>query len=341
MDENKLPYDYKVSPHGLALMRDCKFCFYLCYHFQDTDRVFRPSIPVASITNGVDELVKDLLTDARNGDTPEFLEFLEQHDLRPYENQSDLDRWRKKPDTQDEGLWYIDDRIAMRGAIDDLFVRDGKIVIMDTKTHKLFESKQKMQKHANRWYELQLSCYSMMIQKLGRKVDPVGYALVYQPHRTNARGEVILKPDLVSISLNPDRAEKMFIQSGEVLRGSFPKSSSKCDPCNYIKDRFMRTLDPQDPHKFLLSCNPNFHGDVKFCKKPNRVYVFLDRAVILGSKSAYVVDPRKVGSYESRSENTVSKDLGVMSIAYGSTAKEKQDFYRAVASSIYRATWKP
>ncbi|MBI2106787.1 hypothetical protein HYT57_02275, partial [Candidatus Woesearchaeota archaeon] len=120
--------NYKLSPSSINLMLECPRCFYL--HI--VKNIKRPSSVFPSLPSGMDKILKE-----------HFDRFMKKNELPPeikekcagyglFNEKPLLDLWRNNR----KGIEFTDLKsgILLHGAIDNLLVKDGKLVVLDYKT---------------------------------------------------------------------------------------------------------------------------------------------------------------------------------------------------------------
>jgi len=112
----------RFSPSSLKLLRECPRCFWLHFHGKKRPASIFPSLP-----GGMDKVLKEHFDRFRmQGTLPPELKV----DAQLYPDQAQLDIWRNWR----TGLSVTKGAHALSGAVDELLLVDGKIVVLDYKT---------------------------------------------------------------------------------------------------------------------------------------------------------------------------------------------------------------
>jgi CRISPR/Cas system-associated exonuclease Cas4 (RecB family) len=214
----------KLSPSSLNLFLECPKCFYL----QIIKKIKRPETPFPSLPNGMDKILKE-----------HFDRFMEKNELPPelkeedcardgcqlFNNKELLKLWRNNL----QGLQYLDPEtnILLRGAIDNLLVKENKFIVLDFKTRG-YPLKENSHEH----YIFQLDLYNFLLRKNNYETEDYSYLLFYYPNKVLETGEVIFDTKLIKIPANPERAERIFKQACQLLlQDQIPEPSENCEFC--------------------------------------------------------------------------------------------------------------
>lgn len=217
----------KLSPSSLNLFIECPRCFWL----QIVKGIRRPDTPFPSLPSGMDRILKD-----------HFDSFMEKGLLPPelmqqdcingkcklYDDQEKMKIWR----SNFKGIQFFDEKsgILFRGAVDNILVKDSKLIVLDYKTRG-YPVKEDTHEH----YIFQMDCYNFLLRKNGYSTEDYTYLLFYHPKEVLPTGEVIFNTDLIKIKTDPSRAEKVFKKAVKVIQGEEPKSSEDCGFCKLRK----------------------------------------------------------------------------------------------------------
>ena len=199
-------------------MLECPRCFYL----QIVKNIKRPSSVFPSLPSGMDKILKE-----------HFDRFMKKNELPPeikeecagyglFNEKSLLDLWRNNR----KGIEYLDPKsgILLHGAIDNLLVKDGKLVVLDYKTRG-YPLKEDTHKH----YQAQMDLYNFLLRKNGYKTEEFTYLLFYFPKEVKETGEVIFDTELVKIKTSALNGEKIFNKAIMLIQGDCPEKS--CEWC--------------------------------------------------------------------------------------------------------------
>ena len=213
---------YKISPSSINLMLECPRCFWL----QIVKGIKRPDSIFPSLPSGMDKILKE-----------HFDRFMKKNEL-PLEIREEckgyglfndkplLDLWRNNF----KGIEYKDPEsgILLHGAIDNLLVKNGKLVVLDYKTRG-FPLKEDTHEH----YQVQMDLYNFLLRKNGCKTEDYTYLLFYYPKEVLETGEVIFDTKLIKIKTSAENGEKIFKKSIDVINGEEPKDS--CEWCKKVQ----------------------------------------------------------------------------------------------------------
>jgi hypothetical protein len=210
-----------LSPTTLNLFLECPRCFWL----QINKSVRRPFTPFPSLPGGVEEKVKRYF-DAfrRQGTMPPEVKGKLDGDLFP--DVVLLNKWRNW--RQGISFYSADLNARMMGAIDDLLVNAGVYMPLDYKSRGSAPTPD-----SPHYYQNQLDCYALLLERNGYKTSGVGYLVFYYPANIYNGAKIALEFTPVIIKTNPERADATFHQAVSVLRGPLPGSSPTCDFCKW------------------------------------------------------------------------------------------------------------
>ena len=220
---NNMPY--KLSPSKLNLLEDCNRCFYLSL----VKKINRPAGIFPSLPSGVDKILKE-----------HFDRFMEKDQLPPelkkngvngyklFDNKELLNIWRNNF----KGIQYTDKKsgIVLRGAVDNILVKNEKLVVLDYKTRG-YPLKEDTAHH----YQDQLNLYNFLLRKNNYETEDYAYLLFYIPEKVIQTGEFVFKTDLVKMDINIKHAKDLFNRALEVLDGNLPKADKECGYCEWKK----------------------------------------------------------------------------------------------------------
>src|SRR3989338_6253605 len=118
---------YKFSPSSLSLLKDCPRCFWL--HFNKG--IKRPAGIFPSLPSGMDRVLKVHFDRFRadNKLPPELKD--KKIDAGLFQDIDQLNEWRNAR----KGLsWADSNGNILRGAVDDLLQKGGRLIVLDYKT---------------------------------------------------------------------------------------------------------------------------------------------------------------------------------------------------------------
>ena len=213
---------FKLSPSTLKLMVECQRCFWL-----DKHKVwFRPdkNRPFPGITHAMDRILKNHFDKFRDkGEMPpELCENQTCQGIKLFEDKELLETWRK---STSYGLkWEREDGNILGGGIDNMMIKDGKLIILDYKTSGVSENEEKVHYSQN-----QLDTYTLVLQKNGHETEDYAFLLFYSPKNVTTTGEVIFDTELIKVLVIPENAENLFNEAIKLLNGECPKET--CNWC--------------------------------------------------------------------------------------------------------------
>ncbi|MEK6962981.1 MAG: PD-(D/E)XK nuclease family protein [Nanoarchaeota archaeon] len=211
---------YRVSPSTLAIYNECKTCFYEHIHGRRRPASIFPSLP-----RGMDRCFKALYDENRRLETlpPEISSL---GNAKLYPDQAKIDQWRNPW----QGLKWHTSEGVLQGAVDEVLEINGLLSPLDFKTR----SGPPRPETIN-YYKLQISVYTLLLQKIGHPTSPVGFLLFYHPHQAGPNGLVTFETTLVKVDVDLTKAEQTFKEALSLLRGSEPQPNSNCPYCRYKK----------------------------------------------------------------------------------------------------------
>jgi len=214
----------QLSPSKLGLFLECPLCFWL----QEVKGIHRPSGPFSSLPSGMDFLIKKYFDKYRAlGKMPPEIEGKVQGQL--FSDQRLLARWRHWR----TGLRFEDKNLnaVLLGALDECFV-DGRFYIpVDYKTRG-FELKE----DSLSYYQTQLDCYTLLLEKNGYEHPSFGYLIYYIPEKVGENGLAKFKVEPHKLETDPEHGYKIFCEALKLLRGPQPASHSECQFCSWGTD---------------------------------------------------------------------------------------------------------
>ncbi len=214
---------YKFSPSSLSLLKECPRCFWL--HFNKG--IKRPAGIFPSLPSGMDTILKAHFDCFRDrGQLPPELKDCEP-DCKLFDDVELLKVWRNNF----KGIQWKDDAgNILKGAVDNLLVKEKKIIVLDYKTRG-FPLKEDTADH----YQDQLDIYNFLLRKNGYDTEDYAYLLFYYPKEVKATGEVIFNTELKKMKIDIENAERIFNQALHVLEGDMPERFKECEYCKYCE----------------------------------------------------------------------------------------------------------
>ena len=208
----------KLSPSKLNLFLDCPLCFYL----QEKEGVKRPAGIFPSLPSGMDLALKKYY-DKYRGDLPPELKGKVEGVLLPDEELIKKFRnWRTFKFEEEDALMY--------GAMDDCLKEGEYIIPLDFKTRG-FDLKD----DSTSYYQNQLDCYALMLEKNGYKQPGYAYLVYYIPTEVKEGGEVSFKIEVRKMEVDSGRAYKIYREAVELLKKDEIPTKDGCGWCDYRK----------------------------------------------------------------------------------------------------------
>jgi len=142
-----------------------------------------------------------------------------------------LKRWRNWR----TGLQYHDTKrdAVLFGALDDCLFDGEYYIPLDYKTR----GTPPKEGASERYYQVQLDTYSLLLAKNGFATRDFAYLVYYYPKEVREGGVVQFTTKPVKVATNLVRAEKIFRDAVELLKGPIPKKHSTCEYCCWVNDR--------------------------------------------------------------------------------------------------------
>jgi len=211
-----------LSPSSLNLLKDCPRCFWI----QFNKGIKRPNGAFPSLPSGMDRVLKNHFDSFRDrGLLPPELQKLE--GIKLFDDVELLETWRNNR----KGIQWVDEEgNILRGAIDNVLQKGGKLIVLDFKTRG-FPVKEDTHEH----YQDQLDIYNFLLRKNGFETENYAYLLFYHPKEVEEDGDVAFHTDLVKVEISVENAEKIFMKAVEILKGEMPECREGCEFCKWIE----------------------------------------------------------------------------------------------------------
>jgi hypothetical protein len=213
---------YRLSPSTLSIFTECPRCFWLHFH-----GIKRPDTIFPSLPSGMDRILKQHFDRyARRGQLPPELKPL-RGQVALFDDGGLMSDWTSNR----RGLNWEHRGNILRGAVDYILVREGKLIVLDFKTRG-FPLKEDTAKH----YQNQLDIYNLLLRKNGFRTEDYSYLLFYHPHEVARNGKIDFVTDLVRMKTYPGSAERLFRKAVAVLEGRKPEASPGCGFCQWGRE---------------------------------------------------------------------------------------------------------
>lgn len=214
---------FKISPSSLNLMEECARCFWLEKH----EVWKRPSGIFPSLPSGMDKILKIHFDKyMKLGKLPPKLcESGECQETKLFDNEELLNVWRNAR----RGIIFQDDKgNILQGAVDNLLVKNDKLIVLDYKTRGFPLKEDTAGKYQN-----QLDIYNFLLRANGYETEDYAFLLFYVPKEVLPKGEVLFDTTLVKMKINVENAKKLFEKALELLNGPCPEQH--CEWCEKIE----------------------------------------------------------------------------------------------------------
>ncbi len=226
---------YRLSPSSLKLLDECARCFYL----DKNKGIKRPSTSFPGLPNGMDRILKNYFDHHRDqGTVPPALADLE--DVALFADKKRLHGWQN---ARNGSLFWTDEKgNTLRGGVDYLAQRNGKLIVLDYKTRGTPIDPKKQPEYSGS----QLNIYNFLLRKLGYQTEDSSFLLFYHP-TVATEGvdanitEVSFKLERVAMQISVEDAAALHYRAVSVLEGKLPASDPKCGFCTWA-DKSVRYL---------------------------------------------------------------------------------------------------
>ena len=218
----------KLSPSTISLYMECPRCFWL----QFNKNIHRPRGIFPSLPGGMDGVIKKYYDKyRRQGKLPPEIEGKVIGKL--FDDEKLLKSWQSNW----EGLTYEDKELdaVLKGVLDDCLVDDGVYIPLDYKTRGY-----ELKEDTSSYYQHQLDIYCYLLMKNGYKTASFAYLVYYFPRQVAENGRVDFEVEPKKLETDITRAEKLFKDAVECLKGQEPKRHSDfaCEFCNWGSKAF-------------------------------------------------------------------------------------------------------
>jgi len=215
----------RLSPSTLNLFLECPRCFWL--HIKEN--IHRPRGVFPSLPSGMDNVIKEYFDKYRaKGKLPPEIEGKVKGKL--VADKELLNKWRN----WQTGLEYRDEELnaALFGALDDCLIDGDRYIPLDYKTRGFAPQDGASEKY----YQNQLDCYALLLDKNGYPVQNFAYLIYYYPREVKESGQVSFNVKPIKIQTSPARALKTFQNAINLLKSEIPPRHSDCEYCSWETD---------------------------------------------------------------------------------------------------------
>lgn len=204
----------KLSPSSLNLFLECSRCFWLYVNKE----IKRPSIPVATITTGLDRVIKEYFNLYRTKDIiPAVLEGKVPGKLiRNFPHKGWLEFSDNKFDARLGG--YLDECLDLG---------DNFYAALDHKTRGT------KPKDTHRAHQFQMDAYTFLLEQNRFPTKRLAYLIYYIPKSVASQKTVEFEIVVSQIKTDPERARNIFYAALELLRQPIPPADKDCEFCKW------------------------------------------------------------------------------------------------------------
>jgi hypothetical protein len=220
---------FSLSPSALSLMEECPRCFWLLHN----KKIRRPDTIFPSLPSGMDRILKIHFNKFMEIGIlpPELSENKECQGMKLFSKEETLKKWQNNR----KGISWQDEKgNILRGAVDNILVRNNKLIVIDYKTRGY-----PVKEDTPKYYQKQLDIYNFLLRKNGYKTEDYGFLLFYIPKEVMRTGEVVFDTTLVKVKTNIENAIKIWKKALEILNSPCPKQNQgdeECVWCRLIKN---------------------------------------------------------------------------------------------------------
>lgn len=204
----------KLSASTLNLFLECPRCFWL--HINKNIR--RPEKPVATITTGLDRVIKEYFNQYRKqGRLPPLLE-----GKIPGKLISSLPNWLEFVDRSHDAKLY--------GYLDECLEIDNNLyAVLDHKT------RGSIPENTHPAYQLQMDVYTFLLEKNNYPTKRLAYLVYYIPKEGLLHNGFQFHLHITEVKTEPERAKDIFYSAVSILKeGKTPKAKEECSYCNWL-----------------------------------------------------------------------------------------------------------
>jgi hypothetical protein len=200
-------------------MEECPRCFWLEKH----GIWKRPESIKASLMNGMDIILKRHFDKfMKRGELPpEIKDHHHTQGLKLFDDEELLKAWRNNL----KGIsWADDNGNILRGAVDNILVKEKKLIVLDYKTRGF-----PLKEDTLEYYQNQLNIYNFLLRKNGFETEDYSLLLFYIPKEVLETGEVVFDTVLARRDTNVKDAETLFFRAIDFLNSECPEKG--CEWC--------------------------------------------------------------------------------------------------------------
>ena len=204
----------KLSPSSLNLFLECPRCFWLYVN----KGIKRPGGPVATITTGLDRVIKEYLSQYRAKNIlPPFLEGKIQGKLMvDFPKRGWLEYIDKKASAKLGG--YLDECIEFE---------DKHYAVLDHKTRGTAPE------NVHKAYQFQMDAYTLLLEENNFPTRKIAYLVYYIPKKIISGADFQFEVLIKEIPTDTKRANDVFQKAIECLNSSIPSIKKDCGFCQW------------------------------------------------------------------------------------------------------------
>ena len=227
----------KLSRSTIERYINCPRCCYL----EKIHKIKPPSLPF-TLNIAVDNLCKNEFDFYRDKQIPHPLCINNNIDAIPFQHKN-IDIWR----SNFKGLKYSSKEYEYEfvGALDEVLQKkNGDLIVADIKAtaRNNFNWSETFENYDYpKAYKRQLEMYQWLLKKNGFKVAKEAYIFYFNGKKNEKffKNKLEFDPHIIKLECSTDWVDNKIIETVQLLRSaSFPKPSSNCEYCNYLKKRW-------------------------------------------------------------------------------------------------------
>lgn len=214
---------HNLSPTALGTFKNCLRCFWL----EKVKGIKRPRGIFPSLPGGMDAVIKTYFDKFRESGVlpPEIASHVEGRLVSDRALMNAWRNWRKGLRYESVGL-----DVTLAGALDDCLISDGCYIPLDYKTRGWAPKE-----GGEAYYQHQLDCYCLLLEKNGYPQKGVAYLLYYYPKEVTEHGQVIFNVEPHRVETDIKAAEALVREAVKCLSGEEPQAADTCEYCTWFK----------------------------------------------------------------------------------------------------------
>lgn len=204
----------KLSPSSLNLYLECPRCFWLYLN----KNIKRPEKPVATITTGLDRVIK------------EYCEIYRQKGILPPMLEGKVPGKLISNFPKRGWLEFSDGRFDARlgGYLDEcLDLSNNFYAALDHKT------RGRRPESTHPAYQFQMDAYTFLLEQNGFPTKKFAYLLYYIPKSVASQKDIEFEVVVAEVKTDPERAKKVFSEAVVMLKQPIPSPAKDCAFCKW------------------------------------------------------------------------------------------------------------